>query len=169
MNAYLPLFFATMNKAVDGADKGKIFAYTACMSKILTKIACVVLALFLSPFLFGNTQKKEEGIKEITKPYIGTYECERLMFGGEDCTEKFVYFRVELTGDGQFIVRAKDKKGKKHGGAAAYRAEDEEGKFVLFQKRFVSTKKIPFEIHGGEKTLSTRFGPKMVSILLKMQ
>ena len=137
------------------------------MSKGISKILGVIFALFLSPFLFANMRTDEDGLKDIAKPYVGTYECTQLMLGGEDCLEKFDYFRIELTGDGRFIVRIKDKKGKKHGGEAAYEYDTQSKRFFLVQKTWIGIKKIPFEIDGGELFLFTRFGPKILSLKLE--
>ena len=51
-------------------------------------------------------------LEEISRPYLGVYECKSLQFGGEDKKNSFDYFRVELTSNGELIVSYKPKNGQ---------------------------------------------------------
>lgn len=67
-------------------------------------------------------------MKEITKPYLGEYECENATFSGRDLLTEFSYIRLELKEDGTFLLHGKTKTGKTHKeqGVYTYDAEREE-------------------------------------------
>lgn len=77
------------------------------------------LVVILCCLLFcSNAWSKDGELKDISRPYLGTYECEELYFAGEDLIGKFAFLKVELKTDG---------------GCVYYR-----------EKKSRSTKKIPF-------------------------
>ena len=53
-------------------------------------------------------------LEEITKPYLGVYECKSLYFGGVDKKKIFEFFRVELKSKGELLLTYKLKRGEVH-------------------------------------------------------
>jgi hypothetical protein len=67
------------------------------------KSAAFVGAILLS--VTAGAWSKDGKLTEITKPYLGTYECERLYVGDDDKIEEFEYVRLELCKDGELKLR----------------------------------------------------------------
>ncbi|MGN1052214.1 MAG: hypothetical protein ACI4SH_02345, partial [Candidatus Scatosoma sp.] len=50
---------------------------------VLLCAACVFL-----PFFLGNAaNKKGDSLKDVSKPYLGVYECKEMRYGGNDLGE----------------------------------------------------------------------------------
>ena len=48
--------------------------------RIILKSAAFASAVVLSPLLFSVSALG--GLKDVAQPYLGTYECEQIFFGG---------------------------------------------------------------------------------------
>ena len=68
------------------------------------KICCASF-FFALPLLVGNI--KAEGIKGITKPYLGTYRAEKVLWGEEDVLSQIKDLKIELTTDGKMHITFK--------------------------------------------------------------
>ena len=66
---------------------------------------CCASQFFALPLLVGNI--KTEGIKGITKPYLGTYKAEKLLWGEEDVLSQLQDVKLELTTDGKMHLTCK--------------------------------------------------------------
>lgn len=66
-------------------------------------------AIVLSSLLAGAAG----GLKDISKPYLGTYECEKIYFGEKEYTDYFDYVRFELKGKGELALSYREKGGRK--------------------------------------------------------
>lgn len=85
---------------------------------ILLGLCCLLLS--------SNAWSKDGKLKDVARPYLGTYECTQLFFAGENLLGRFALFRVELKTDG---------------GSVYYR-----------EKKSKSTKTIPFDYeYNSEK------------------
>ena len=69
------------------------------MRKLLLTGVSLVLCLFL---LCGCNVSRMSTLPELSKPYAGLYECEKVTLGGEDFTDRFEYLRLELSYGGEF-------------------------------------------------------------------
>ena len=76
-------------------------------SSILASL-CAILAL-----IPNFTMRKSGDLKEITKPYLGVYECKSAQLGDEDLLKNFSHIHLELKKDGEFVLYYGDKKGRK--------------------------------------------------------
>lgn len=120
-----------------------------------------VCAFFVLPLLMGNI--KTQGIKGITKPYLGTYQAEKLLVGEEDVLPKFKDLKLELTTDGKMLISF--KKGfftQKH--TLLYKVQDE--KLLVGDSSLTETEwrevrydegKIIVALPLGDKTLYALF------------
>lgn len=61
--------------------------------------------------LFPNFKKGT--LSDVTKPYLGEYECKQAQFGKSDCLKLFSYIRLELEKEGKFTLSYKEIGGKK--------------------------------------------------------
>ncbi len=74
---------------------------------LLFATACVFLCAF--------TFDKDSSLKDLTHPYINTYECTAARLGNEDLLEQYEYFRITLLDEKELEVSFKRKRfGKKH-------------------------------------------------------
>ncbi|MBQ3220952.1 MAG: hypothetical protein IJB34_03200 [Clostridia bacterium] len=98
---------------------------------VKTPLLIGLLSLFLSLSAF-----RQGKLTDISKPYLGEYECISANLGAKDLSKDFSYIRLELLPDGSFCLRYCDKNGK-HGeeyGAYRYDGEREEITFSLRDK-----------------------------------
>lgn len=131
----------------------------------LTGAFCVLVCVLSLFFAVGA--KKEESVKEIAKPYIGTYSCERILFGGEERTEEFSRLSVELKANGTFTLSATDKRGRKYSGGGEYVYDRESDEISFFSP-------IPYALSGGKMYLErgalrlvSRYDDKLLLIFFK--
>lgn len=77
--------------------------------RIILKSAAFASAVVLSPLLFSVSALG--GLKDVAQPYLGTYECEQIFFGGEERTDDFDYLRIELRPKGELKLSVKKRTG----------------------------------------------------------
>ena len=110
---------------------------------------------------------KDSTLKDITKPYIGQYECKSAQLGKKDCLENFSYIRLELKDEENFILYYKEKEGKE---------KEIEGKYVYDKNKSVlifSDKKGGFKrefpLNKGMLTVSLPLGDKILILKLEQK
>ena len=105
---------------------------------------------------------------DITKPYLGEYECKQVLLGQEDCLKNFTNITLELKPKNQFILSYKAKDEKKRTIKGNYEYDDEKELVTLKSEEMQGIKR-SFPLKGGtlyitlpvgEKTLSMRFEKK---------
>ena len=74
---------------------------------------------------------REGKLTDITKPYLGEYECKQAVLGEKDCLEKFDYIRLELSEDGQFKISYREANSKKQTIKGTYEYDDEKQSIQL--------------------------------------
>lgn len=107
-------------------------------------------------------------LTDITKPYLGEYECISARVGERDCLEEFQSVTLELKPDGTFMLHCKEKNGdcKKLGGEYLYDEKRESITFTVngeraFQREFPLKKGvITFFVPLGEKMAVFQFEQK---------
>jgi hypothetical protein len=89
------------------------------MKRIIYFPLSLLMFVFFLPCLFGF--QKSDSIKTITRPYLGVYACEKLVFGGIDYTKHAQDLKIELCSNGKLVATAKDAAGKIRKESAAQR------------------------------------------------
>ena len=114
-----------------------------------------ILSLFLafSPMRSG-------GLKDITKPYLGEYQCKNATYGKQDILEGFSYVIIELKADETFVLRYADKEGKKKGEEKGTYVYDEKKETISFKLDKKSDWKREFPLKKGEIVISLKMGNK---------
>ena len=74
---------------------------------IKSAVCATIFALALACSCCANTS-----LKQIAKPYTGEYECKSATLGDKDLLSSFAYIKLELKGDGTYILRYKNKMGR---------------------------------------------------------
>ncbi len=121
----------------------------------------------------GKTDKKEEdGLKQITKPYLGVYRSEYIFFGKRDVSEEFRSVTVELTAKGQFILRYTTREGKSDEKISAYTYDEKTGEVALssdFGIRDTKALKCNIKAKKGKMTVLVRYGNRTLLVKLIQQ
>ena len=133
------------------------------MMKIAKKLL-VSCAFFFMPINMQAALPKN--LTEITRPYLGVYECEQLLFDGKDLLDDFKYIKIELKSDGEMLVHFSDKQGKKSSVSARYEYDEQVELLTVSTQMGTKTIKRSFPLKNGElyvhityetKTLSMKF------------
>ena len=127
---------------------------------IKTLFFTAILAIVLCFSCCANTS-----LKEISKPYLGEYQCKSATLGDKEYLDEFSYIRLELNADNTFSLYYCPKNGKAKEQTGKYRYHKEKGtiQFSLGTngelKREIPLKKgeISFTLPLGAKTLIMRF------------
>jgi len=81
----------------------------------------IFLTFIICSFLLcAFTFRADSSVRELTKPYINTYECTDARLGEEDLLEKFDYIKITILDDEELEVSFKKKEGKKKAYVCGY-------------------------------------------------
>lgn len=137
-------------------------SHTAFMK--ISKLKSSLLA-GLATLLFTFPNLRAGKLPEITKPYLGVYECARVTLGSNDYTEDFEYIRLELKGDGTFLLTYAPKDGVKGSQKGEYEYDDEKKTLCLSLGGEEIKRKFPLE--NGEILVNVRMGGKNLIMKFK--
>ena len=98
------------------------------------------------------------GLKEITKPHVGFYECKKIFLGKKDVLKEFKMVTAELTADNELIVRYKAKSGEKGEYDCKYSYDDTTGEIKLSKCKELGGAKNKAMLKNGKLNLFVRFG-----------
>lgn len=122
------------------------------------KLKSALLSAMLSLTLCSSC-KMSGSLPDITKPYLGEYECQQALFNGKDYLEEFEYVRLTLEEDGVCLLSVKKSGNEKHEEKGRYEYNKEKEEIILsldeqgsYQRRF--------PLKDGVITLSLSFGGK---------
>lgn len=128
--------------------------------QIKLKSAAFASVAAFSPLLFNVSALG--GLQDIAKPYLGTYECEKIFFGNEDATDRFDYIRIELMSEGEMKLLYKEKEGKRGEAKAEYSYDVEKNVLTITADVMGQEKKKSVPVEKGAFDLSVRYGGKML-------
>lgn len=111
--------------------------------------------------------KKEDGLKDVAKPYIGVYVAERILFGGQDRTDEFSRLAVELKANGRFSLTAVDERGRKYSGGGSYVYEKEDGEITFRSSISYALSGGKAYLEHGTLRLIARYDDKLLIISFK--
>ena len=100
------------------------------MRKTVLSVFMAVLCLFA---LCGCAVEDMGSLPDLSRPYVGVYECEELFLGGEDMTKKFEFVRLELLYGGEFRLVYRTASGGEGGYGGAYEMKDDQITFSVKQ------------------------------------
>ncbi len=123
--------------------------------KLRTSVLSGICSLFL---LFSSLPKST--LKDISKPYLGVYECTRVTIGSKDCKEDFSCLRLELKNEEDFLLLYKDTLGNEKRMEGKYRYEN--GKIVFLERGTGKARAFPLE--NGLLTVSVPMGGKTLIV-----
>ncbi len=111
--------------------------------------------------LFPNFKKGN--LSDITKPYLGIYECKEARLGETDCLKNFSFIHLELKKDGKFIVHYQEEEEERKSLSGKYKYD--KGKEVLILQGFDGNfLKREFPLKNGELIVSFSLGEKTLTL-----
>lgn len=114
----------------------------------------------ISALLLCFPNVKESTLNDITKPYLGEYECKSATLGETDYTEDFSYIKLELKPDETFVLHYCLKDGNKREERGKY-TYDKDKSVLRFQSEIGDFEK-EFPIQDGVILIQMRLGKKML-------
>ena len=86
-------------------------------------LLCIAPCILLCAFTFDS----DSSLKELTLPYINTYECIRATLGGQDLLDDFEYLTITLEDSNSLEVSFKKKDGRRHSYSCNYTVDEQSG------------------------------------------
>ena len=135
------------------------------MKKVKLKSSlCVGLTALL--FAFQGAGKTE--LTDITKPYLGVYDCTQAKLSNQDLLANFDDLKLELKDEGEYVLYVKEKGGKTKKVKGKYHYDSERETITLqvadcrvFQRSFPLKKGVlVISVPYGDKTLQLQFTQK---------
>lgn len=127
------------------------------------KKVCAVF-LFCALFLTGCDVKEMSSLRELSRPYVGEYRCNKLTLGGEDLLGRFEAIKLTLTYFGDFTLCYTDMWKGEGEYSGRYLAEEDSVLFLIpsggEEKRYrfpYEEGKILVDLPLGEKLLHAEF------------
>ena len=102
---------------------------------------------------------KTGSLTDMSKPYLGEYECKQARLGEEERLADFSYIRLELLQNGKYILRYCEKDGEKQEVKGKYRYDESKQTLTLYAGQSGVFKRA-FPIKDGQITVSVPFGDK---------
>lgn len=129
------------------------------------KLKSSLLSGILSLFLFAPSFRAS-GLKEITKPYLGMYDCVEARLSETEYLSVFEYIRLELKPQEEFVVYCKKKGGKEFRENGKYKYDSTRGVITLMGGVGNMLKR-EFPLSGGNLTVEVPLGGK--NLFLKFE
>lgn len=102
-------------------------------------------------------------LKDITKPYLGEYECESARIGDRELTDEFSFIRLELKRGGEFTLYYSPKNGVKGEESGTYVYDEKEQTLCLtYENNGVFKRKFPLK--NGEISVTLPIGSQTLSM-----
>lgn len=126
-------------------------------SSILAGLVCLALT--------ANGWSKDGSLTEIARPYLGEYTCEAIYFNGENKTEDFDSFKLEVCSNGEMKLHIKAKNKKEKIVDLTYEYDDEKEEFIVKSSFGVFKKEERVPYSDGKLTATLRFGGQQLTII----
>ncbi len=107
---------------------------------------------------------KSSSLKDISKPYLGEYECKQATYGEKDYLEDFTYIRMELKSGDRFVLSYCDKLTKKKNQVEGEFTYDEQTSTVTLQLEGDACIKRQFPLKDGVLLVVTTLGNKILQL-----
>ena len=135
------------------------------MKKITLKSSLLV---GISTLLISFSAFRDSKLTDITKPYLGEYECISATLGEKDLTEKFSFVRLELNADESYRLYYRDKNGNKGEEIGTY-SYDEQRQEISFTWGKHGELKRKFPMQDGTICLCIPIGKELLQIKLEQK
>ena len=102
------------------------------------------------------------GLKDITKPHLGVYECVEATVNGKDFLDKYDEMNLELKPNGKFLLHACEKGEKAQELTGEYTFDRDSGEFCIVGTGSVYKRK--FTLREGVLTVFMQYGNKNICL-----
>ena len=96
------------------------------MKKLTLMFAAAIAACSLT----ACNVDAQSSLKELSHPYIATYECVRADYGGRDLLEKYDYIRITLAEGQTMLLTYKEKGGRERSRECSYSYDEKTGELT---------------------------------------
>ena len=132
---------------------------------ILTGAIAVLIILFACAFKIDG----DSSIKDITHPYINTYECTRATLGESDLLDDYEYLRIIIEEGGQMKIIFKQKDGKSYQYESTY-SYDEKTRELTAEMTILGYRyKQKTTIENGKFTIAMPLFSKQLVMVFEVQ
>lgn len=107
---------------------------------------------------------KSSSLKDISKPYLGEYECKQATYGEKDYLEDFTYIRMELQSNDRFVLSYCDKLTNKKNQVEGEFTYDAQTNTVTLQLGDDACIKRQFPLKDGVLLVVTTLGNKILQL-----
>lgn len=121
------------------------------------------LAAGIASFLLCFTNIKDSSLSDVTKPYLGEYECNYARLGDKEFLEGFSFVTLELKKDGTYLLSFQSKDGDKRTETGEYEY-DGKRQTLRFSPRDKSALKKEFPLIDGVLTVSAQIGKQQLIV-----
>ncbi len=112
----------------------------------------------LSALLLWAPSWKDAQLTDISKPYLGVYECTQAHLGSLDCLQRFSDIRLELKDEENFLLIYQEKGGARKKVEGKYCYDKERKVLVATDAKKGLRREFPFE--EGKLTVTLPVGRK---------
>ena len=118
--------------------------------------------------LFPNLLAKGGDLKQISKPYLGVYECKSAQLGKTDLLAEFSHIHLELKDGGEFVLHYGDKDGKKSKSSGKY-VYDYKTQTITLQFTDGKCFQREFPLRNGQILVSFPLGERQLQLIFEQK
>lgn len=133
------------------------------MKKSKLKISLVIPCALIAFNLMNMSS-----LEDVSKPYVGVYECKYIMFGGENLLDKFDYVKFELLRNGVYKIEFKDKNNVKGVYRGHYEYDNSNNFITIDENVFGHKIKKSFTAEKGCVEVNVQYGDKLLAVKFEM-
>lgn len=129
---------------------------------------CVSVFLFCLIALCACNVSAMSSLSDISRPYTGEYQCEKLFLGSEDLTENFEYIKLALGYGGDFKLSYRDNRGREGGYSGEYSVSEEKKEITFKGKVGLRNAESSFPMEKGAILIDFNFRGKLLHAEFRM-
>ena len=133
----------------------------------MRKMILPLLTALVCLFALCGCAVEPSSLPDISRPYVGMYECEELSMGGEDMMEKFEFVRLELGYGGEFRLVYRTASGNEGGYSGTYKMTDKD--ITLTVERGILHRSFTFPVVEGGILIDYNLQGKLLHAKFKMK
>lgn len=130
--------------------------------------AVLLLVAALCVLCGCNKVENMGSLPQLSKPYVGEYQCEKLIFGGEEQTDKFDYIKLTLKYGGKFVLSYRDTEQREGAYEGEYEMSPDGKELTLSAKAGLRTVSRTFPVTDGIILMDLTFAGKLLHAEFKM-
>lgn len=111
----------------------------------MRKLCCALLAALCLILFTGCDVREMSSLRDVAKPYVGEYQCEKMTLGGDDVLQNYEYVRLKLSYNGKFTLFYRDKNGRKGEYGGEYSFAENSITFTAKNGTEESSKSFPYK------------------------